>query len=165
MTDGLRLERLARVHAERLERFEQVNRTFFASHIADRGDDFFDHFTDRLAAQIADDEAGACRSYVLVDQTNEIVGRVNLFHLDEPESTELGFRVAEHVQGRGVATTGVTMALDEAAAEGVRVVRARASVSNVASQRVLERCGFTETGPTDPPAGSSKSFVGFVRWL
>jgi hypothetical protein len=36
---------------------------------------------------------------------------------------------------------------------------------NIASQHVLENCGFSATGQTEPPAGSSKAFVGYRRKL
>lgn len=152
-------------HAEPLERFERENRAFFALHIADRGDDYFDRFTDRLAALVAENQAGRSLFYVVLDEAGEIVGRVNITDIDQPERTEIGFRVAEHAQGRGIATTGVIWALDQAPAHGVRVLNARASTVNFASQQVLERCGFKETGPAEPPAGSSKSFVGYSKEL
>jgi ribosomal-protein-alanine N-acetyltransferase len=152
-------------HAAPLERFERSNRAFFASRIGDRGDDYFDRFTDRLAALVAENEAGTSLLYVVLDEEGEIVGRVNITDIDHPERTEIGFRVAEHAQGRGIATNGVMWALDQAAAHGVRLVHARASTVNLASQQVLQRCGFNETGPTEPPAGSTKPFVGYSKQL
>ena len=76
-----------------------------------------------------------------------------------------GFRVAEHAQGRGLATTGVTNALEVAAMRGVRTVMARVSIANVGSRRVLERCGFAHTGRTEAPRGWSQTFIGYRKEL
>lgn len=64
-----------------------------------------------------------------------------------------------------MATEGVRLALHQAASAGVARVQARASVDNIPSQRVLTRCGFTSTGPTAPPPGSSHAFIGYVKDL
>lgn len=161
----IRLERLARKHAPRLERFERTNRAFFARHVADRGDRYFAEFRDRLGALVDENEAGRCLLFVILDERDEIVGRVNITDIDRPARTELGFRIAESVQGHGVATAGVTQALEQAASAGVREVRARASVENHASRRVLERCGFEATGPAPTPPGSNRTFLGYRRDL
>src|SRR5262245_31067549 len=152
-------------HAEPLERFERKNRAFFASRVGDRGDDYFDRFNDRLGALVAENQAGKSLFCVVVDETGAIVGRVNITDIDQPERTEIGFRVAEDAQGRGIATTSVMTALDLASARGVRLVAARVATVNLASQRVLQRCGFKETGPAEPPAGSAKSFIGYRKQL
>jgi len=157
----LRLELLTSQHRGGLERFELTNREFFASRIGDRGDDYFEHFPERLAALVGENDAGRSLAFVLVDEAGAIVARINITDVDQPELTELGYRVAESAQGKGVATSGVRAALDVARARGVRRVTARVAHGNPASRRVLEHCGFMATGPTDPPAGSPKSFTGY----
>jgi ribosomal-protein-alanine N-acetyltransferase len=66
-------------------------------------------------------------------------------------SAWLGYRLAERVTGRGVASAAVRRALDVAAARlALRVVRARTSLDNLASHVVLERTGFRRrTAGTD----------------
>jgi [ribosomal protein S5]-alanine N-acetyltransferase len=159
----VRLELVTMEHAPSLERFERDNREFFAARIADRGDDYFEHFTERLAALVRENLDGRSLLAVVVDDSGDIVARVNITDIDQPGSTQIGFRVAERVQGRGVASTGVTLALELAATRGVRTVLARVSTTNLASQRVLERCGFQPTGPAEPPKGSSRIFIGYRR--
>lgn len=44
----LRLELVEMRHAKALERFEIENREFFAQHVGDRGDDYFEQFERRL---------------------------------------------------------------------------------------------------------------------
>lgn len=150
-------------HARLLERFERDNRVFFAARIGDRGDDYFIHFDDRLAVLVQENRDGTSLFSVVVDGSGEIVGRVNINDIDRPEVSEIGFRVAERAQGRGIASTGVTLALDLASRHGVQSVYARVSTINLTSQRVLERCGFEPTGRAEPPEVSSKTFIGY-RW-
>lgn len=161
----LRLELLAQTHADALESFERANRHFFAARIGDRGDDYFAHFTERLAALVEENRTGQSLLSIVVDDTGRLVARINLLDVNDPELTELGYRVAESAQGRGVATFGVTAMLALATERGVRSVRARVATTNLASLRVLERCGFTPTGPTAAPPGSTKTFVGYHRGL
>jgi [ribosomal protein S5]-alanine N-acetyltransferase len=161
----LRLELVDLRHAEALERFERANREFFARHVSDRGDDYFEQFEQRLAPLVDDNRSGRSLCFVLVGSNDDVVGRVNLYDIDRPELAELGFRVAKSAQGKGVATRGVRAALRVARARGVRSVVARAATTNIASQHVLEKCGFSTTGPAEPPPGSAKAFVGYRRRL
>ena len=161
----LRLELVEMHHADALERFERANREFFARCVGDRGDDYFEQFEQRMATLVDENRSGRSLCFVLVGSGGEVVGRVNLDDVDRPERTELGFRVAESAQGKGVATRGVMAALRVTGARGVESVTARASTTNIASQHVLENCGFSATGPAEPPPGSSKAFVGYRRKL
>ena len=165
MADDVRLELLAPHHARPLARFERANRGFFAARVGDRGDDFFEHFDDRLADRLVEVQEGVSLLFVVVDGDGEVLGRVNLTDIDQPGLTELGFRVAEQAQGRGIATWGVTAALDLAATRGVRTVKARVSTANLPSRRVLEHCGFEHTGDAEAPEGASTPFIGYRRDL
>nr|WP_281358905.1 GNAT family N-acetyltransferase [Flexivirga aerilata] len=147
-----------------MERFERDNRAFFAARIGDRGDGFFERFDELLAERVDENRCGTSLLCVLV-LDDEIVGRVNVLDLDRPDGAELGYRVAEHAQGRGLATAGVTDALAAASARGVRTVTARVFVDNTASRRVLEHCDFEPTGPVPSPDGSPREFVGYRRQL
>lgn len=159
------LEHLALDHARPLERFERANRAFFAARVGDRGDDYFEHFDDQLAARVEENHKGTSLFFVVVDTNGEVLARVNISDIDQPTLTELGYRVAEHAQGRGIATQGVIAALDIAATRGVQTVKARVSVANLASRRVLEHCGFDQTGRIEAPNGSSETFVGYRKDL
>lgn len=159
------LELLTVDHARPLERFERANRAFFAARVGDRGDDFFEHFDDRLACRVRENQEGTSLYFVIADAEGEILGRINISDIDHPDLTELGFRVAEHAQGQGLASTGVAQALETAAARGVTTVTARAAIANSASRRVLERCGFAPTGPAEAPKDSSQAFIGYRKDL
>lgn len=160
-----RLEFLTPGHARPLERFERTNRAFFAAQVGDRGDEYFEHFDDQLAARVHENREGRSLFFVIVDTEGEVLGRVNISDIDQPTLTELGFRVAEHAQGRGIATRGVLAALDIAATRGVETVKARVSTANLASRRVLEHCDFDQTGQAATPDGASGSFIGYHKDL
>ena len=79
-----------------------------------------------------------------------VLGRFNLVFTEDGAAT-LGYRVAEHVAGRGVATATVgDMCVLAASRHRLRTVRAATSLDNVASRKVLEKAGFVAVGPADP---------------
>jgi ribosomal-protein-alanine N-acetyltransferase len=126
--------------------FELENRAYFARSITDRGDAFFADFSEHHGGLLAEQDAGVCACYVLADRDGSIVGRFNLYDLEDG-TARVGYRVAEHVAGRGVATEGLRGLCQKAATDhGLRALSAETSRANVASQRVLEKAGFTRTG-------------------
>ena len=144
------LQRLRAGHAPAVLAFELANRAYFATFVSDRGDAFFDHFTEQYNALLAEQEAGTCVFYVLVDEDGTVLGRFNLYALKDG-TAELGYRVAQHVAGRGVATAAVQELCRFAAARyGLRTLRAATTYDNVASQKVLTKAGFVPAGPAEP---------------
>jgi ribosomal-protein-alanine N-acetyltransferase len=144
------LKRLHAGHAPAVLVFELANRAYFAASVSDRGDDFFDQFTDRYNASLAEQEAGICAFYVLVAKDGSVLGRFNLYDLEDGIA-RLGYRVAERVAGRGVATAAVRELCRLAVVRhGLRTLRAATSRNNAASRRVLTKAGFVPVGPADP---------------
>ena len=144
------LQRLRADHGPAVLAFELANRAYFATFISDRGDEFYDHFTERYSALLAEQEAGTCVFYVLVDEDGTVLGRFNLYALKDG-TAELGYRVAQHVAGRGVATAAVQELCRFAAARyGLRTIRAATTHDNIASQKVLAKAGFVPAGPAEP---------------
>jgi ribosomal-protein-alanine N-acetyltransferase len=145
--------------------FELANRAYFAASISDRGDDFFDHFTDRYSALLAEQDAGSCAFYILAAEDGSVLGRFNLYDLEDG-TARLGYRVAQHVAGRGVATAAVRELCRLAAARhGLRTLRAATSRENVASQKVLAKAGFVPVGPADPADLGGKRGTWYQRGL
>jgi ribosomal-protein-alanine N-acetyltransferase len=144
------LKRLHAGHAPAVLAFEVANRAYFAASISDRGDAYFDEFTDRFDALLAEQEAGICAFYVLVAEEGAVLGRFNLFDIDD-HTAVLGYRVAQQVAGRGVATATVRelcrLAVDR---HGLRTLRAATAHQNAASRKVLTKAGFVPVGPADP---------------
>ena len=144
------LQQLHAGHAPGVLAFELANRAYFAASVSDRGDEFFDQFTDRHSDLLAEQEAGTGAFYVLVAEDGSVLGRFNLY-LFRDGTAELGYRVAEHVAGRGVATAAVRELCTLAGARhGLRTLRAATSHANVASQKVLAKAGFVPVCPADP---------------
>ncbi|MFI5489395.1 GNAT family N-acetyltransferase [Micromonospora echinaurantiaca] len=140
------LERLAERHAEAVLRFEWENREWFARTVPDRGDDYFTGFAARHAALLAEQATGRCHFHVLVDDDGSVIGRFNLVDVANGEA-ELGYRVAERVAGRGVATEGVRRVCELARDEyGLRRLVADTTLDNAGSRAVLRRTGFTPVG-------------------
>jgi ribosomal-protein-alanine N-acetyltransferase len=159
------LELLHAGHAPAVLAFELGNRAYFAASISDRGDEFFDEFLDRHRTMLAEQEAGTAAFYVLVSEDGSVLGRFNLYGLEDGTAV-LGYRVAQQVAGRGVATASVRELCRMAAERhGVRIVRAATSHDNAASQRVLAKAGFVPVGPAAPADLGGKSGTWYQRDL
>ena len=159
------LQRLRADHAPAVLAFELANRAYFAASISDRGDEFFDQFTERHSALLAEQEAGIGAFYVLVAEDGSVLGRFNLVFAGDG-TAELGYRVAQHVAGRGVATATVQDLCQVAAARhGLRTLRAATSRENTASQKVLAKAGFVPVGPAGPADLGGKSGTWYQRNL
>jgi [ribosomal protein S5]-alanine N-acetyltransferase len=144
------LQRLRAGHAPAVLAFELANRAYFAASVSDRGDEFYDQFTERHNALLAEQEAGTGAFYVLVAEDGSVLGRFNLYRLQDG-TAELGYRVAERVAGRGEATAAVRELCRLAVSRhGLRELRAATSNANVASQKVLAKAGFVPGWPSRP---------------
>lgn len=136
-------------HAAAVLDFERANRAWFATTIPDRGDDYFATFPSRHAALLAEQEAGVCAFYLLTGDDGEVLGRFNLYDLSDGCAV-LGYRMAHHAAGQGLATTAVRdLCTLAATTHGLNRLRAATTHDNVASQRVLLKTGFVPDGPAD----------------
>jgi [ribosomal protein S5]-alanine N-acetyltransferase len=143
------LERLRADHAEAVLAFELANRAYFAAFISDRGDEFFEQFTERHNTLLAEQATGSYAYHVLVGEDGSVLGRFNLIDIEDG-AAELGYRVAQQVAGRGVATATVMDVCQLAARRyKLRTLKARTTRENLASQRVLTKAGFLPAGPTE----------------
>jgi len=159
------LQRLHAGHAPAVLAFELANRAYFAAFISDRGDEYFEQFTERHSALLAEQDAGTGAFYVLVAGDGSVLGRFNLVFTGDGIA-ELGYRVAQHVAGRGVATGTVRELCRLAAARhGLRTLRAAAARQNIASQKVLTKAGFVPVGPADPAHLGGKPGTWYQRDL
>ncbi|MFD4511309.1 GNAT family N-acetyltransferase [Streptomyces sp. NPDC058457] len=159
------LKQLDAGHAPAVLAFELANRAYFAASVSDRGDEFYDQFADRHSALLAEQEAGICAFYVLVAEDGSVLGRFNLYDF-ENGAANLGYRVAQHVAGRGVATATVRELCPLAAARhGLRTLRAATAHANAASRKVLTKAGFVPVGPADPADLGGKQGTWYQRDL
>jgi [ribosomal protein S5]-alanine N-acetyltransferase len=159
------LQRLRADHAAAVLAFELANRSYFATFISDRGDDFFDHFDDSYNELLAEQEAGTCIFHVLVSEDGTVLGLFNLRDLEDGTAV-LGYRVAQQATGHGVATATVQELCRVAAQQyGLRTLRAATNLDNVASQKVLTKAGFLPDGPAVPAVIGGRPGTWYQRHL
>jgi len=159
------LEQLSAVHESAILAFESANRGYFAAFVSDRGEEFFGRFADHYTALLAEQDAGTGAFYALVAEDGSVLGRFNLYGLKDG-AADLGYRVAEHVAGQGVATAAVLQLCRLAATRhGLHTLRAATSHANVASQKVLTKAGFVAAGPAAPADLGGKSGTRYRRDL
>jgi [ribosomal protein S5]-alanine N-acetyltransferase len=159
------LQRLHPGHASAVLAFERANRSYFAAFVSGRRDEYFDQFTEQHSALMAEQEAGTGAYYVLVAEDGSVLGRFNLYRFADG-TAELGYRVAQHVAGHGLATTTVRELCRLAASRhGLHTLTAATSRENTASQKVLAKAGFVPAGPADPAHIGGKQGTWYKRDL
>ena len=152
-------------HASAVLAFELANRSYFAVAVSDRGDEFFDQFSEQHSAMLAEQDAGGAAYYVLAAEDGSVLGRFNLYRFQDG-TAELGYRVAQHAAGHGVASATVRELCQLAAARhGLHTLRAATSHDNIASQKVLANAGFAPVGPADPAHIGGKQGTWYQRDL
>jgi ribosomal-protein-alanine N-acetyltransferase len=143
--------RLAKVEdTDELAALLQANRAFLEPWEPSRADSWFtaDNQQERLTESLARNADGLeYPGMIMVD--DRIAGRVNLNNIvhGAVRSADLGYWVGQADTGRGVATAAVGHML-KVAFDKLRLHRVQAGtlLNNAASQRVLERNGFTRIG-------------------
>ena len=101
----------------------------------------------RISAE--EEAAGKSVNLLAVDAADErLLGSFSVMELDrEPGYGEIGYWVAAEARGRGIATRALRMLADWARAElGLTRIAVIPHKDNVASRRVAEKAGFTDTG-------------------
>lgn len=136
--------------AEELTALLVRNRRFLAPWEPLHDDDHFTLPVQRalLESALADHGNGRRLPLVIVDE-GRIVGRLNLSGITRGglQSAAIGYWVAADSNGRGIATKAVTEAVERAFGElNLHRLQAETLPENTASQRVLERNGFTRFG-------------------
>ena len=150
-------------HAPALLAFERENRAYFAASVPDRGDEFFAEFDTRYAQLLAGQAAGTDYLHLLVAEGGEVVGRVNLTEVADG-SAELGYRIAQKAAGQGLATAAVRKVRELAATEyGLTRLRARVTLNNPASRKVLEHNGFVAVGELTLNGKPAMSYICELR--
>jgi ribosomal-protein-alanine N-acetyltransferase len=159
------LQRLRADHAPAVLDFELANRAYFVNFISDRGDEFFDHFDEFYSGWLAEEAAGTCIFHVLTREDGAVLGLFNLRDLQDGTAV-LGYRVAQDVAGRGVATAAVQELCQVAARRyGLHTLRAATNLDNVASQKVLTKAGFAPDGPAEPGVIGGRPGTWYQRHL
>lgn len=132
--------------AEQLLAFELAEREWFESLIDARPPSFYTGHGVRqhIATTVAAVARGEWCALVLQRPDGTIVGRANLKNIDaDGGRAEVGYRMARHCTGQGLATRAVrqlqALARDTYA---LRELDALIAARNAASARVVQKCGF-----------------------
>lgn len=150
-----------------LLRFELENQKYFEQFVPPRPEGFLTKagMARALDVLIAEMSVGGGAYYLLL-QGGKIIGRYNFIVVGEGVA-ELGYRVAQNLTGRGVATRGLQMALGRAkGALNLSKITAETTLDNLGSIRVMEKCGFVQTGKKHGAAelhGQKVDLIGFER--
>ncbi|WP_026475985.1 GNAT family N-acetyltransferase [Alkaliphilus transvaalensis] len=147
----IRIKLLEESDTEKLYQFEIQNRNFFDRMGFSRGDHYYDidNFEDIIKEIVAEQEEGLVYMYLIINEGDEIVGRVNLVSVvrGSLNKAELGYRIGEAYQGKGYGTKAVKLILKEAVdTHKLHRVEAGTSPDNIGSQIVLIKNGFQFTG-------------------
>jgi RimJ/RimL family protein N-acetyltransferase len=91
---------------------------------------------------------GTAHGFAIVDGGGAFLGVALAVRIEaEARSAELGYIVAPHARGRGVASRALALLTDWALSElGALRIELWISVANEASKRVAERCGYVREG-------------------
>ena len=85
--------------------------------------------------------------WIIENEDGIHVGDLCFKGVEDGKNPEIGYGIDEEFQGRGYATEAVELALAWAFSHaGVAAVEAETDPDNVASQKVLAKCGFKPTG-------------------
>ncbi|MGA7203610.1 MAG: GNAT family N-acetyltransferase [Specibacter sp.] len=101
-----------------------------------------------LAARAVAEQAAGRSIYWVLFEGTEVVGRISLTDIVRGafQNGHLGYWMAEHWQGRGLATAAARFACSAGAALGLHRIQAGTLVHNIASQTVLGHNGFIRIG-------------------
>lgn len=134
-----------------LTRIVRANREFLAPWDPLRPESYFTtHGQEQVIGSVLAEHAqGRSLPHVILDGSGDVVGRITLSGIVRGpfQSGALGYWVSEAANGRGLATAAVLdlerVVFDEM---GLHRIQAETLRHNAASQRVLERTGFTTFG-------------------
>jgi len=145
--ENVTIEMLSKSNAREILEFEKENRDFFELFVPPRGDKYYelDYFMDVVNNIIEEQDQGLCYMYIIRNETGNVMGRVNLFSIVRGifEKAEIGYRIGQKYNGKGYATQGVKLAVNEAFNKyNLHRIEAKTSPENIGSQIVLIKNGF-----------------------
>lgn len=104
--------------------------------------------------------------YLMKNEEESIVGRLNLIDMDKTNKTgHLGYRVGKNYIGQGIASQAVKLLLKAAPDLNIRQIQAKTTETNQASQKVLEKSGFSQVEEMDEEIDFNGEQVKFVHYI
>ena len=147
--DHIRLELrpVALEDCAKLLQFELSNQPYFEQFVPPRPDGFLSQRgMEKSVGQLIEEITCKTGAYYLLKRDQEIVGRFN-FEVGKNGAANLGYRLGQNQTGQGLATLGLKMAITRARVDlNIEKIHAETTLDNLASIRVLEKCGFSRIG-------------------
>lgn len=101
------------------------------------------HFTHERAQQWADERDNEGSTLLAIDQSNKkTVGIIILFETEDQGHFRLGYMLKESAWGKGFASELIGGFVGWCRTSGIKSLTGGVERNNVASRRVLEKCGF-----------------------
>ncbi|MGE7694950.1 GNAT family N-acetyltransferase [Lysinibacillus sp. NPDC094177] len=166
---GISINSLQERDAEELYRFEKSNRQFFEQMVPSRGEDYynFETFKIRHIELLAEQQEGKSKFYLIRDNSGNIIGRINLVDIDtKNDIAEVGYRVGQEYGGKGIGAKALKLLLETEIS--VKKIKAKTTMNNIGSQRVLEKNGFKQVcidGDEFEMNGQQLQFVDYLLEL
>jgi len=158
---SFKVRELRSTDTQSLLQFEIDNREWFESQIEARDPAFYSlegitaHITDYLTGL----SSGLWHPFVIEDGAKKIVGRANLKNIDLAQGcAEVGYRIDQHACGQGLATLALNHLIQAAQTRWqLAWLFAEVYADNLASRKVLGRCGFL--AEDKPAQGGTSRFI------
>ena len=102
-----------------------------------------------IEATLAQQSSGSAVPLAIIDSNGAVVGTITLASIIRGafQSCSVGYWLAEHAQGRGLATAALRDAANIAFLDlRLQRIQAETLTNNIRSQRVLDRLGFQRYG-------------------
>ncbi|MEC1180508.1 GNAT family protein [Metasolibacillus meyeri] len=163
------LGKLEYIDMKDLYEFELENRTYFEKTVPSRGDDYyhFETFKRKNEELLKEQMQELSYFYLIKNEGGQIVGRINLTDIDKNQHLgHLGYRVGEAYIGKGIANQALQLLLATIEDKGIQQIAAQTTTNNIASQKILEKNGFTYIRTSDEVFemnGQSLKFV-YYKW-
>jgi len=166
---GYEIRALAPGDARAVLEFEFANKSFFEQSIEARPDEFYQpaavqrHIAEFLLLK----QQALALPTLIFNAEKQLIGRANLKDIDQVTKTAyVGYRIAEHWSGKGVASFALGELIQQAKQMGLMVLLACVSTENSASERVLKKAGFQQM-ETIPQVAivQGKAVAGYLMWL
>ncbi|MCY9548397.1 GNAT family N-acetyltransferase [Lysinibacillus xylanilyticus] len=152
--------------AEELFEFEKNNRLFFEQMVPSRGEDYynFETFKIRHKELLAEQQENKSKFYLIRDNSDKIIGRINLVDIDTTNDVaEVGYRVGQEYGGKGIGARALKLLLETEIS--VTKIKAKTTTNNIASQRVLEKNGFTQVSTSDDEFKMNGKKLQFINYI
>jgi [ribosomal protein S5]-alanine N-acetyltransferase len=144
---NIKLNLLTKEDSLELFLFEKINKEYFEKMVPPRPDSYFEFDGFKLIMDELLEEQDLKKSvfYLIKNESGDIVGRMNLVDINwKLKSGEVGYRVGEKFTGNGAAVKALQLMTAEAQRFGLSELKARTTVDNIPSQKVLGKNGFNK---------------------